>query len=135
MKIHYQLITNKWTEPSNGYQCSNFSSIISKSYLSGSIYLCETYNNTFLYFKQKIKELTGLPLETMIEFCSYSNIYVDKSKNYSKYSFYDYTNLITYFGIGPNSNNLYYKSSKKLYNQSSNNFYIKSNNINFYGFK
>ena len=69
MYISYQLITNKRLEPSNGAQCSNFSSIISKYYLSGDIHLCQNLSyahNTFLYFKQKIKELTGLPFETMI---------------------------------------------------------------------
>ena len=105
MYLKYYLITDKYYEPTNSYQCSCFSQIIRQK--EGTVYLYKGNNNKYCYYyyvKKCISEQTGLPIATIVDCCSYSNIYVDINKNYFSYGFNSCTNIINYFGLNDSYN-------------------------------
>ena len=92
--IYYKLITNKYYSPYDSYQCSDFSSMIKRK---GSVYV-DTHdpiyfdnnisfdeNEKYIYkweLKDKIAKEAGIPSNTIIDIYTYSQEYINESKNY-----------------------------------------------------
>ena len=92
--IFYKLITNKYYSPYDSCQCSDFSSMIKRKgrvyvdthdpiYFDNNISFDE--NEKYIYkweLKDKIAKKAGIPSNTIIDIYTYSQEYINESKNY-----------------------------------------------------
>ena len=98
-RIHYKLITSKYSPPTDKCQCNNFSKMI-KSKKDGYVYT-ESYSGTFDDYIYKyelmnnIAKAACIPPGTIIDIHFYSKIYYDEYKNYTSAKYndsYDFDN-------------------------------------------
>ena len=117
--ISYVIITDKYYKSDDTKnQWYNFSSLVNKWDLQGTLYL--TTNNNYYYIKNEIYKKTGLPIETMIEIGDLNN-----GDGYYKYDVKDYDYISTPFDEMKSYGGLYIYVD--IYNSKT--FYQKNNAI------
>ena len=115
--ISYVIITSKYYKSNDAKnQWYNFSSLVNKCDLQGTLYL--TTNNNYYYIKNEIYKKTGLPIETMIEIGDLNN-----GSDYYKYDVKDYDCISTHFDEMKRYGGLYIY----VYIYNSKTFYQKNN--------